>query len=565
MNSLENHLLAENPLAIKNKNEPKDGPSGLPKTRICINLTHCVYDIVKHTCEKLLNWRVIKYDEENLNCDVIWNDAFSNEELLAKIKPYQRLNHFPGICTIGRKNFLAIHLNKMKKEFPLFYDFFPKTYCLPTEKNLVRKVFDEKKPNDVYIIKPDASSRGRGIFLTRRIEDVPFTENFIVQKYIKSPFLIDGLKFDMRIYVVITSVDPLKIYIYKDGLARFATEEYLPPTGSNLNNMFQHLTNYAINKNSKNFQFCKDPEYAETGHKRSLRSIWTYLDKKGIDSKLIWASMGKNIVKTICSIQPILKQIYKSSRPDDFHGGSCFQLLGFDIILTSKLKTKVLEVNHAPSLNSDTPFDFKMKSEMLKNMFELIECSVEVRNNISEKAKNMFEGKFKNGVRSKFGFEEKEKVKQLYLIEQEKRLPKVIGSFERIYPIDNPSEPYKEFMKYAEFMQTKKMGVEKVKERKIEEKQKIRSTSSIQKCVLREKENENMNKMVARLHQKEKLEKIQETVNRLYNRKNIEIKEAQENKIIRQNLQVQSYFERMEKIKTNVINLDFGSFSVGKL
>jgi len=66
--------------------------------------------------------------------------------------------------------------------------------------------------------------------------------------------LIDGLKFDLRVYVLITSVTPLRIFIYHEGLARFATSEYVPPVGSNLGNLYMHLTNYAINKDSENFQ-----------------------------------------------------------------------------------------------------------------------------------------------------------------------------------------------------------------------------------------------------------------------------------------------------------------------
>jgi tubulin polyglutamylase TTLL6/13 len=44
-----------------------------------------------------------------------------------------------------------------------------------------------------------------------------------VQRYLSKPYLIDGLKFDLRIYVLIASVDPLKIFVYHQGLARFAT------------------------------------------------------------------------------------------------------------------------------------------------------------------------------------------------------------------------------------------------------------------------------------------------------------------------------------------------------
>ena len=52
---------------------------------------------------------------------------------------------------------------------------------------------------------------------------------------------------------MVTSAEPLKVFLYKDGLARFATEKYEKPNTKNQNNLFMHLTNYAINKKSDHF------------------------------------------------------------------------------------------------------------------------------------------------------------------------------------------------------------------------------------------------------------------------------------------------------------------------
>ena len=80
--------------------------------------------------------------------------------------------------------------------------------------------------NHTFICKPDASWQGKGIFLMNSLNKIQLKENYIAQRYIENPYLIDGLKFDLRIYVLITGVDPLRIFIYKDGLARFATHKY---------------------------------------------------------------------------------------------------------------------------------------------------------------------------------------------------------------------------------------------------------------------------------------------------------------------------------------------------
>ena len=113
------------------------------------------------------------------------------------------------------------------------------------------KAYYETKPKGkarTYIVKPESMSQGKGIFLTRRIEDIMPTQHCVVQRYLSKPRLIDGLKFDLRIYVLVAGVDPLRAYIYKEGLGRLATENYIVPNKDNITDVYMHLTNYAINK-----------------------------------------------------------------------------------------------------------------------------------------------------------------------------------------------------------------------------------------------------------------------------------------------------------------------------
>ena len=81
---------------------------------------------------------------------------------------------------------------------------------------------------------------------------MPHHESVIVSRYLDDPLLIYGHKFDLRLYVVITSFDPLRVYIYREGLARFASEKYNNDPMSE-EYKFSHLTNYSINKKNENY------------------------------------------------------------------------------------------------------------------------------------------------------------------------------------------------------------------------------------------------------------------------------------------------------------------------
>lgn len=101
----------------------------------------------------------------------------------------------------------------------------------------------------MWIVKPANLSRGRGIYIIKDIGELSVDDTSVVSRYIQNPLLINGHKFDLRIYVAVTSFDPLRVYVFKEGLARFASEQYSNKT----ENKFQHLTNYSVNKKNDNF------------------------------------------------------------------------------------------------------------------------------------------------------------------------------------------------------------------------------------------------------------------------------------------------------------------------
>lgn len=99
-----------------------------------------------------------------------------------------------------------------------------------------------------------------------------FSLHFFINRYISNPLLIDGYKFDLRVYVAVTSYHPLRIYLYMDGLARLATEKYTTSKDCS-NRMFMHLTNYSVNKKNSCFVQNNDADIDDIGNKWSLLAL----------------------------------------------------------------------------------------------------------------------------------------------------------------------------------------------------------------------------------------------------------------------------------------------------
>lgn len=199
------------------------------------------------------------------------------------------------------------------------------------------------------------------------------------------PYLIDNLKFDMRIYVLISGIDPLRIFVYEEGLARFATEEYRSPRSENLDNKFMHLTNYAINKDSPNFIFNEDIENMHIGHKRSLTSVYAQLAQDGHNVEELKEKINDLFIKTIITGYPTLSASVTNVHPESFGNDMCFEVLGFDVMIDHKLNPCLLEVNYTPSFTADTPLDRYIKKGLIQDTLTLI--------NATEKWKKEMKGK----------------------------------------------------------------------------------------------------------------------------------------------------------------------------
>lgn len=101
-------------------------------------------------------------------------------------------------------------------------------------------------------MKPAALSCGKGIKVISQKQEIKKKPGFVVSQYLSNPYLINGYKFDLRIYCLVTCYDPLKVYMFKEGLVRFATQKYTNSAKS-VDSQFVHLTNYSVNKHNEEY------------------------------------------------------------------------------------------------------------------------------------------------------------------------------------------------------------------------------------------------------------------------------------------------------------------------
>ncbi|XP_028407105.1 tubulin polyglutamylase ttll6-like [Dendronephthya gigantea] len=401
-----------------------------------INLSNCKYDSVRRV-GKRFGMKEVGEDED---WSLFWTDYSVALERCMDMKRYQKINHFPGMIEICRKDLLARNMNRLLKLYPKEYQVFPKTWVLPADYSDFQ-AFCRQKKNKSFICKPESGSQGKGIFVTKNPKDIKPGEHMICQQYLAKPFLIDGFKFDLRIYIMISSCDPLRIFVYKDGLARFATVQYSEPSNSNMEDMCMHLTNYAINKHSKDFD--RDEE---SGSKRRITTVDTWFRNHGYDIDKIWADIEDVMIKTLISAHPILKHNYRTCFPNHNKGSACFEILGFDILLDRKLKPWVLEVNHSPSFHTDSKLDKEVKEGLIYDTLNLVnfnacdkkKCLEEDRKKVQERLLN--KQKQPKDVKREDNFDNLNQQMDLLTRYEDTHL----GGFRRVYPNGN-EEKYEKY------------------------------------------------------------------------------------------------------------------------
>ena len=186
---------------------------------------------------------------------LIWIDGILRMEEAESLLPNQRVNKIPCMDYLCFKTTFFKEMNSMRYKFPQLYNFYPPTFILPEQYAEFQHehsiICSRRQTSPTWVVKPKNSCCGKGIKLIQSVYEAQYIENLSVAQLLVDPFLIHGLKFDFRFFLLISSLKPFSAFIYHEGIARFCTETYTPPSKSNRNHQFCYLTNTAINVNSK--------------------------------------------------------------------------------------------------------------------------------------------------------------------------------------------------------------------------------------------------------------------------------------------------------------------------
>ncbi|CAI8045915.1 Probable tubulin polyglutamylase ttll-15 [Geodia barretti] len=286
---------------------------------------------------------------------ILWSHKYPfktlSPSLGASLRPHQRINHYPGTGCFVSKPSLA----------SLPFSYIPKAFRLPQQAQQLREEA-AAHPEKLWVQK---NNLHRGIKV-KPIDKVSFAvDGKFVQEFITNPLLLGGRKFDIGVYTAITSIDPLRVYIYHEELLlRFCSKDYRPFRASDPK------------------QYVVDDEYTPVWEIPSLADLYqnqklsckqtlnTALQTLGHDPRRVWDQVNSITTEVLHHCHPnLIKQTKKfSSSPRHF-----FELVRFDFIIDDQLKVWLMEVNLSPNLSSGHTLGNRfMYEQVLFNLLSLV-------------------------------------------------------------------------------------------------------------------------------------------------------------------------------------------------
>ena len=242
----------------------------------------------------------------------------------------------------------------------------PATFNLPQDRAALGD-YAAAQPGALYIVKPIRGSGGQGISIVDDVAGVLDRTDVVVQRYIDRPYLIDGRKGHLRIYCLITSADPLRGYVYRDGIVRFAPEPY-DPTPERLADIAMHVTNTALHVGHPGLRVSEDPSRDDDGSVWSVAALLRRIAADGHDPEAVF---GK--------ISDLVAWFVRMLRRDGFFARQAAlgparsygpKLFGFDILLDADANPWLIEIQASPAASGAVLVN-KVNSELHDTIFRM--------------------------------------------------------------------------------------------------------------------------------------------------------------------------------------------------
>ncbi|XP_015514906.1 probable tubulin polyglutamylase ttll-15 [Neodiprion lecontei] len=293
--------------------------------------------------------------------DLLWAHDYPFRSLYSSLNalaPHQKVNHVPGCGYITNK--VDLSTSELARHLPA-------AFKIPEDKKALLKYVADN-PAKSFVQKSNAH---RGIQILN-VSDIDLaSEGSFVQEFIENPFLVDGFKFDIGVYTVVTSVDPLRVYVYKgDILFRFCPVKYYPFDPENIDKYVvgdDYLPIWDV-PSLKNY-------YANLGF--SMKdSFDSYVRAQGKDPQKVWDNVNDAIRDVILSKESLIKDVVKRFKNQH----NFFEMMRFDFAIDDELNVFVMEANMSPNLSSaHYPPNQLLYEQVLFNLFGLVGIGQRVR------------------------------------------------------------------------------------------------------------------------------------------------------------------------------------------
>ncbi|MDX1466143.1 MAG: hypothetical protein R3215_10630, partial [Halomonas sp.] len=288
-----------------------------------------------------LGWQV--GDEHDW--DAGWITGMPEAAQFRRVSPTRTLNHFPGNAALTVKSRLHESLAALREriheshgpdhELARRLAFFPRAYVMPGDYHALQQAAQDR-PEQRWILKPTNASKGKGVRVLTDVAEAPLARDWLVQEYLAHPHTIRGHKYVLRLYVLISSLAPLRVYLYRQGFAKLASEPWDP---DDADNPFSQLTNPDIN--ALNTEAEVPVEFIDLDRYRQ------WLKDQGHDDATLFARIEDLVALTVISAVDAMRHRTAEAGADP---RGCYELLGLDCLVDATLKPWILECNLSPSL-----------------------------------------------------------------------------------------------------------------------------------------------------------------------------------------------------------------------